>query len=78
MPAPLRAGMGFGEQRAAIAQLARSRTAPARLAERGRIMLLSRQGDSVWGRRQRHQRARAAGIARPPMAARTWRTDHSF
>lgn len=47
MPAPLRARMIFGEERATIEQLARSRTAPARTVERARIVLLSRFGDSV-------------------------------
>jgi transposase len=47
VPAPLRARMCFGEERATIAQLARSRTAPARTVERARIVLLSRYGDSV-------------------------------
>jgi transposase len=47
VPAPLRARMMFGEERAAIEQLARSRTAPARTVERARIVLLSRYGESV-------------------------------
>ena len=47
MPAPLRARMCFGDERATIEQLARSRTAPARTVERARIVLLSRYGDSV-------------------------------
>jgi transposase len=47
VPAPLRARMTVGEERAAIEQLARSRTAPARTVERARIVLLSRFGDSV-------------------------------
>ena len=37
----------FGDERAAIEQLARSRTAPARAVERARIVLLSRNGNSV-------------------------------
>ena len=47
MPAPLRARMMSGEERATIEQLARSRTAPARTVERARIVLLSRDGESV-------------------------------
>jgi transposase len=47
VPAPLRARISFGEERATIDQLARSRTAPARTVERARIVLLSRNGDSV-------------------------------
>jgi transposase len=47
VPAPLRARMCFGEERATIEQLARSRTAPARTVERARIVLLSRHGESV-------------------------------
>jgi transposase len=47
VPAPLRARMIFGEERATIEQLARSRTAPARTVERARIVLLSRYGNSV-------------------------------
>jgi transposase len=47
VPAPLRARMIVGGERAAIEQLARSRTAPARAVERARIVLLSRLGDGV-------------------------------
>ena len=47
MPAPLSARISFGEERTTIDQLARSRTAPARTVERARIVLLSRNGDSV-------------------------------
>jgi transposase len=47
VPAPLRARMCLGEERAAIDQLARSRTAPARTVERARIVCLSRYGNSV-------------------------------
>jgi transposase len=47
VPAPLRARMLIGEEYAAIEQLARSRTAPARAVERARIVLLSRYGNSV-------------------------------
>jgi transposase len=47
VPAPLRARMMFGDERATIEQLARSRTAPARTVERARIVLLSRNGESV-------------------------------
>ena len=47
MPAPLRARFGSAEEDEAIDRLARSRTAPARAVERARIVLLSRQGDSV-------------------------------
>ncbi len=47
MPAPLRVRMSFGEDRDAIDRLARSRSAPARTVERARIVLLSRQGESV-------------------------------
>jgi transposase len=39
--------MIVGGERAAIEQLARSRTAPARAVERARIVLLSRLGDGV-------------------------------
>jgi transposase len=39
--------MCFGEERATIEQLARSRTAPALTVERARIVLLSRYGNSV-------------------------------
>ncbi len=47
MPLPLRAHMMFGDEEATIERLARSRTAPARLVERARIVLYSRQGDTV-------------------------------
>ncbi len=47
MPNPLRAHMMFGQEEATIERLARSRTAPARLVERARIVLLSRQGETV-------------------------------
>jgi transposase len=47
VPAPLRARFSWGEERATIDQLARSRTAPARTVDRARIVLLSRDGDSV-------------------------------
>ena len=47
MPLPLRAHMMFGEEEATIERLARSRTAPARLVERARIVRSSRQGDTV-------------------------------
>jgi transposase len=47
VPAPLRARMIVGGERAAIERLARSRTAPARAVERARIVLLSRLGDGV-------------------------------
>jgi transposase len=47
VPAPLRARMVVGDERATVEQLARSRTAPARAVERARIVLLSRYGDSV-------------------------------
>jgi transposase len=47
VPAPLRARMWFGDERATIERLARSRTAPARTVERARIVLLSRYGNSV-------------------------------
>ncbi len=47
MPAPLRARMIVGDERAAIEQWARSRTAPARTVERARIVLWSRDGTSV-------------------------------
>jgi transposase len=47
VPAPLQARGYLGDERGAIERLARSRTAPARTVERARIILLSRQGDSV-------------------------------
>lgn len=47
MPAPLRARFTSAKEDVAIERLARSRTAPARAVERARIVLLSRQGDSV-------------------------------
>ncbi len=47
MPAPLRARCWSSAEQEAIERLARSRTAPARLVERARSVLLSRQGDSV-------------------------------
>jgi transposase len=47
VPAPLRARMIFGEERAAIEQVARSRTASARAVERARIVVLSRSGERV-------------------------------
>jgi transposase len=47
VPAPLRARFSWGEERATIDELARSRTAPARTVERARIVLLSRYGNSV-------------------------------
>jgi hypothetical protein len=47
VPAPLRARVCFGEERATIEQLARSRPAPARTVDRARIVWLSRYGDSV-------------------------------
>ncbi len=47
MPAPRRANSGWSAEEAAIERLARSRTAPARLVERARIVLLSRQSASV-------------------------------
>ena len=47
MPAPLRARFCTAEEDAAIRRLARSRTAPARAVERARIVLRSRQGDTV-------------------------------
>ena len=47
MPLPLRAHMMFGEEEATIERLARSRTAPARLVDRARIVRSSRQGDTV-------------------------------
>jgi transposase len=39
--------MMFGEEEATIERLARSRTAPARLVDRARIVRSSRQGDTV-------------------------------
>ena len=47
MPAPLRARFWSSDEQDAIERLARSRTAPARLVERARIVLLSRQCDTV-------------------------------
>ena len=47
MPAPLRARFCTAEEDAAIRRLARSRTAPTRAVERARIVLRSRQGDTV-------------------------------
>jgi len=47
VPLPLRAHMMFGEEEATIERLARSRTAPARLVDRARIVRSSRQGDTV-------------------------------
>ena len=47
MPAPLQVRFFTAEERAAIERLARSRTAPARVVERARIVLLSRRGDGV-------------------------------
>src|SRR5688572_27522161 len=47
VPAPLRARFTSAEEDVAIERLARSRTAPARAVERARIVLLSRQGDTV-------------------------------
>ena len=43
----LRARVPSPDEAAAVDRLARSRTAPARAVERARIVLLSRQGDSV-------------------------------
>ena len=47
MPAPLRARFTSAKEDVALERLARARTAPARTVERARIVLLSRQGDSV-------------------------------
>jgi transposase len=47
VPAPLRARFWSSAAQEAIERLARSRTAPARAVERARIVLLSRQGDTV-------------------------------
>jgi transposase len=47
VPAPLRARFWSVEEQEAIERLARSRTAPARAVERARIVLRSRQGDTV-------------------------------
>jgi len=47
VPAPLRARFWSSAEQDAIERLARSRTAPARTVERARIVLLSRQGDTV-------------------------------
>lgn len=47
MPAPLRARFWSVEEQEAVERLARSRTAPARAVERARIVLRSRQGDTV-------------------------------
>jgi len=47
VPAPLRARFRSSAEQDAIERLARSRTAPARAVERARIVLLSRQGDTV-------------------------------
>lgn len=66
MPAPLRARISFGEERAAIDQLARSRTAPARSVERARIVLLSRDGASV------EEIEQALGVC--PATVRLWLT----
>ncbi len=66
MPAPLRARISFGEERDAIDQLARSRTAPARAVERARIVLLSRQGDSV------EEIAATLGVCVCPATGRLW------
>jgi transposase len=47
VPAPLRARFWSSAEQEAVERLARSRTAPARTVERARIVLLSRQGDTV-------------------------------
>jgi transposase len=47
VPAPLRARFWSSAEHDAVERLARARTAPARLVERARIVLLSRQGDTV-------------------------------
>jgi transposase len=47
VPAPLRARFWSSAEQDAIERLARARTAPARLVERARIVLVSRQGDTV-------------------------------
>ncbi len=65
MPAPFRARMMFGDERATIAQLARSRTAPARTVERARLVLLSRYGESV------EELEQTLGVC--PATVRLWR-----
>jgi transposase len=47
VPAPLRARFWSSAEQDAVERLARARTAPARLVERARIVLLSRSGDTV-------------------------------
>jgi hypothetical protein len=84
VPAPLRARMCVGEERAAIDRLARSRTAPARAVERARIVPLPRDGASgaasgrtpgvcpAPARRRLHRvnRDGAAGLAARPRPGR--------
>ena len=84
MPAPLRARFWSSAEQDAVERLARSRTAPARAVERARIVLLSRQGETVAEiaetlglcqdtvRRWLHRfdRAGVAGLADQPRAGR--------
>ena len=84
MPAPLRARFWSSAEQDAVERLARSRTAPARAVERARIVLLSRQGETVaeiaetLGRCQdtvrrwlhRFDRRGGAGLADQPRAGR--------